>query len=572
MGFGGCAPGAPVGAAGRAPVPAVEPQCGLSWARYPAAAPCYKRPMKSFVVVGVALSLAACHKQSASGPSAQLPSAPASTSDVDALWALAPDGATMGIVVSPRGLTMAEHAWQDIMSFVKSVPELAPSMPKLQQALQKELGTPTLSLAAVGLVPSKGLATFGITKDSTVLILPVGDRDKFLAVARGTKGPDFDTLGKLKCKTVRGLYACAQEPARLDTLGKGKLQPRLAEAGARGDIEVAGTIDSTRFAIVAQLARGAFVLRGTVDVDGLPNEWKGGLGLAKPYAASDAAGFGLVAMQPVIAKLAGSIPRTPIAPGVTLRDVVASLAGVVTFNAPGGTNELDARVALRDPAPMTALVEHCEDLPIGGKLVAGKCHVSNPQLKGLTPDVWVEGNELHVRVELPVARGGSAPLSALGAELASGEWSMAFWGRGTGLTSGYDASTALDPSKLADPEVKIGLAVGLRALALVNELGGGFALDGDRLRFMWGVRTAWGNPDDVVAKLIAIDPQDILHGRSGAAAQAIASAAPTSSFAADVRAGTHGIVVAVMPLAMIATVAVNAFHDYMKRSKVPERP
>lgn len=49
-----------------------------------------------------------CKKQPAA-PGVEAPAAPASTAEQDALWQLAPDGAQIGVVGSPRGLAMIER-------------------------------------------------------------------------------------------------------------------------------------------------------------------------------------------------------------------------------------------------------------------------------------------------------------------------------------------------------------------------------------------------------------------------------------------------------------------------------
>jgi hypothetical protein len=188
----------------------------------------------------------------------------------------------------------------------------------------------------------------------------------------------------------------------------------------------------------------------------------------------------------------------------------------------------------------------------------------------IAPDMWVDGDELRVRIELPTPLGVAAPMTAIGAELAKDEWSMVFWGRGTSLAAGFSLASALDKVDSSDPADHFGPATGARVLAMLNEVGLGLAIDADRAHFVLAVRTAWANPDDVVAKLSAIDTKDILDGRARAAAQAVADGAPSSPFAADFRAGTAGAVVSMLPLGALAAVAIPAFLDYMKKTKVSE--
>jgi Tfp pilus assembly protein PilE len=425
-----------------------------------------------------------------------------------------------------------------------------------------------LSLSAAGLSASKGLAIFGVTKGSMVIVLPVADRDKFLAVAHGTKGADVDKLGDVRCKPIRGVYACAEDVAQIATLGKGTIRGQLAHVGVRGDIEVAGTVDKTSFALVAQLSRGAFVVRGTVD--GLPKELREPFGRSGAAVPRDAAGFGWVSLQPLLTGLVAQVPHAPIVGGVTAADVVGAFLGIVHIVAAGGSNQVEASLPLRDHAPLATLLEHCADLPLGGKLVAGTCRFENPLLGRITPEVWVEGDELHVRVELPTPAGAASAMTPIGAELARDEWSMVFWGRGTGLASSFDLSSVLADANLTNGLDAATVGALARGLVMINELGNGLAIDGDRARFVFAVRTAWANPDDVVAKLSAITGRDILTGHARAAGQAIADAAPSSLFAADFHAGATGGAISLVPVGALAAIAIPAFLEYLRKSKKSE--
>jgi len=525
-------------------------------------------PRPLLVVLAAALSFVACKKATSSdAPTPPFAAQPTSTAELDALWALAPDGAKMGFVVSPRGLAMIEHAWQDIEAFVKTAPELAPFALEMQAEIQKKLGVSSLSLAAAGLSADKGFATFGIVEKSTVVIAPVVDRDKFLAAVKGTKGTDYDTIDQLRCKTVRGRYACAEDVAQLDKLGGGaKLRDQLAPAGTRGEIELAGEVEHVKFAVVAQLARGAFVVRGSVT--GLPRELKDvGWGKSAPRAPKDAAGFFVIAMQPAIEKLAKQAPDMPLFSGATAKDAANAIVGVVTVVVPGGTSDIDARAPLRDGKPIAPIVEHCAQVPpvarLGATFVDGKCHIAVPQAKGAAADIWVDGDELRATITGLPASGTGVAMTAIGDELAHGEWAVAMWGRGTMLAGGFGQ---LVPVAALPPE----LMIGLRAVAMIDEHALAFAVDGDSAKFVFAVRTAWANPDDVVAKLAALDIKDVLAGTAADKAKAIADAAPNSPFAADFRAGTGGMMALVTPLGVLAAVAVPAFLEYMKRSKKSE--
>src|SRR5450432_3363754 len=178
------------------------------------------------------LILAACHKDAG----APAPGGPANTADLDNLWKLAPEGVRFGMVASPRALQMTEHAWSDIHAYLAATPEMAPVMKQMSDELTKKLGTDQLSFQALGLSTTKGGAVFMRDDKRGFVVVPLGDRDKFLKVAKGTKGDKTDTLGPdTICETTHDVYVCASDKEMFDLIGKGHID--VAAAKARGDIE-----------------------------------------------------------------------------------------------------------------------------------------------------------------------------------------------------------------------------------------------------------------------------------------------------------------------------------------------
>src|ERR1700734_1278154 len=100
-------------------------------------------------VVLLALLLG-CHNGASSLPSSTAPAAPASTDAADALWALAPDGVTVGVVATPRAVAGVEHAWQDIRSYLAAVPELHEASAALHAMLPDAVGSNGTTLAQLG--------------------------------------------------------------------------------------------------------------------------------------------------------------------------------------------------------------------------------------------------------------------------------------------------------------------------------------------------------------------------------------------------------------------------------------
>jgi hypothetical protein len=532
-------------------------------------------------VAAIAAGLAACGKGDPPPPRPGS-SGPASTVEIDALWALAPAGARGGIVASPRAVAMAERAVADVRVMLAKVPELAGWRRDLDELIATELGILSGSLVELGLTGEKGLALF-LLRDGMVAILPLADRAAFLARARGSAGggadgadgaDGVDRIGTTACKPVRGAYACATAEALLDTLGKGDLAARLPPVGARGEVELVGIelplggAAPGELAAVIQLERGAAVIRGRVR--GVAPALAGRFAAAHvPRAdAHRAAGFALADLPALV----GDAPSTPLL-GTTLAEVARSLRGPLTIEVPAGRSTIDARQELADPAPLRALVEKCpvltEPLGISATAAGGTCRLTMPAGRAgpeeparrgpseatgdtLQLDAWIEGGTLRIGDRSGGPAGATVPMTPMGVELARGPWAHAFWGRGA-LLGGTELAVP-PPGAGAPPEA----LASLRALTLLSELGAGVRRDGDALTFVVAVRTVFANPDEVVAKLLAIPGGDLAAGRAGAAARPIAEAAPASPFAADLAAGEGGLVIPSMVLRAAVTLGVPA--------------
>jgi len=106
---------------------------------------------------------------------------------------------------------MAQNAWQDIHTVLSTAPDLAPINVMLGAQLTQALGKPDVMLADLGMSPQKGMAYFALPGKAGLAILPVVDRDKFLAAAHGTKGevdhlsdtPVQDGQGRLRLREQR---------------------------------------------------------------------------------------------------------------------------------------------------------------------------------------------------------------------------------------------------------------------------------------------------------------------------------------------------------------------------------
>jgi hypothetical protein len=134
-----------------------------------------------------------CKKEPAV-PGVEAPAAPASTAEQDALWQLAPDGAMIGIVGSPRGLAMIERGAKAIDAMLARAPDLAPLHRKVLEAWTRATGSSTLGLAALGFSADQEFAMFGSDADHAALVLPLVDRKRFVALLRNHRDGDGDVF------------------------------------------------------------------------------------------------------------------------------------------------------------------------------------------------------------------------------------------------------------------------------------------------------------------------------------------------------------------------------------------
>jgi type II secretory pathway pseudopilin PulG len=480
----------------------------------------------------------------------------------DALWALAPPGVIAAEVLTPHGMAILDHGFERVQKLMKAVPDVGTLLGPMLAGVVTLLGSE--HLADAGLSDELGLAIFGTPKDA-LAILPVGDRTKFLASVRGTTEGDHDLVQGLTCKQLPAGYACAKSAALFEQIGKGSLKGKLAAAGARGDLEVYvgpglfgagltegyftailddGVLDATGF-----LAGKLAPLVPLVGVEALPPDSNGG-------------GFLLANFAPGLAEL-GS--RSVIA------GVAKAIKGPVAATMAADKLAFQARVPLNDPAPVKALLDNCDAfgalIRLPAKAANGACHVTVPgALVPIGFDAWLDGNELRLgnaKGEFSAVDG--KPRTAIGNELASGAWPYAMWGRGT--LFGTNIASSLGP--LPDPSFAKQLALAVRILAQLTEVGMGVrvAADGVHLR-LYG-RTIWTNPTEVAEAVAAISADDVMSGKGDQVALDLAKAHPGTPFAADLDSG-RGLMMPVATIGVLSAVAIPAFMDYMKKSKQTE--
>ncbi len=524
-----------------------------------------KSAIGAMAAAGLALAFVGCHKDG--GASSSDPSASRPADEVDAMWKLAPDNLVVGFVASGRAVELASHVVPTLLD-VMSLPDMEQFAPIIKAGLAAA-GMPSGQFLDLGFA-AKPCAVFAMKTGEPIVIIPLGDRDKLVKSLKGKRG-DVDEIDKLKCKPIAGVYACAEDVAQLDHLGKGPVPGKAAVSGVRGDIEVyAPELPIPGMPSALSVAIG--LDPGQVDVRAfLAGAPSGPLTVArmmKPLAVDPKrlAGFATFDIGPALL----GVPNMPLVGGVSTSDVAHSLKGPVLVTLPAGLFDIQVHAPLTDPKPFSTLLEHCSELAGAGLPITvtahdGACRIESPQVPGVGVDIWVEDKELRVASKKGgPPTGKDVPLTAVGKELASGDWTVALWGRGSLLAPSVVPFQL--PAGLLPPEAK----VALRAMGMMSEIGMGVKIGDDGVRVRLSFRTAFGNPPDVLKKILEISPDDFLTGKAGDKAKAIAAAAPSSPFAGDVASGQSGMMLPAAIVGILAAVAVPAFMDYMKKSKASE--
>jgi hypothetical protein len=480
--------------------------------------------------------------------------------DVDALWDLAPDGTELGIVASPRAVDLAFRGLAAARALTAQ-PDLAPAKDQLDAVAQGMFGSTSATPEEAGFATTKPFAMF-VTNDGVIGVMPVGDRDKFMAMKKGQRGSAEDTLEQNTCRMIGDRYVCATKVEMFDRIGKGSLRGKLAVAGARGDAELymAGLtmLGPTKgdLAIAAQLDPGQVSLHGSWR--GTPSgllEKLAGATAPKPDT-SGVTGFVAFDAKPLLA----DIPSVPIAGGVTTDQLGASIVGPIIATIPAGAIDIQIQIPLIDPKPATTIVENCKDVAalfsLAQTQAPGACRIVLQGTNALELDIWVDGTTLRLGAHKgPRPAGQPGAVTPVGRELASGNWSAALWGRGTMLNL-----TGITPATQDVPEQ---VALGIHAMALVNEVGAAASVDATGMKFRAYVRTAFANPPDVVAKYVAISGNDIITGKATETGKAIVQTAPTSPFAADFAAGQGGLMIPAAAIGILSSVVIPAIAGYL---------
>jgi hypothetical protein len=473
---------------------------------------------------------------------------------VDALWELAPDGTQLGIVASPRAVGLGFRALAAARELTKQ-PDFNLVKPQIDAVSASLFGSDTATPAEAGFAVDRAFAMFD-TGEGVIGVMPVGDRDKYLAAKKGTRGSAEDTLDGTTCRPHGRHYVCATRVELFARLGKGNLRGKLALAGVRGDAELYMAATPLLGDAKGELAVAAQLEPGQVSLHG---RWLGPpsgplqslVGLAAPRAdTKGASGFVAINLGPLLA----NAPAVPVAGELTFDQLVKSFAGPVTATIPSGSVDIQIFAPLTDPKPAETAIASCADIKLmklAKTQTPGACRFELEGTNALELDAWVEASTLRLGAKKgPVPAGKPGGMTPAGGELASGNWTAAFWGRGTMLNL-----SGITPAK---EEVPPEVALSIHAMALVNELGAGARVDKDGLRFRAFIRTAWANPPAIVDRIVAIGGNDIVTGKATEAAKAIAVSAAGAPFAADYDAGQGGLMIPAAMIGLASAVVVPA--------------
>lgn len=495
-----------------------------------------------------------------------LDSAPDGPGNTDALWDLAPDGTQVGIVATPKAIGLVFDAVTTAQQLTAN-PDFAPMKGTAQALIAALLGKANGQPADAGLAADKGFAMF-ITNDGVIGVMPVGDRDKFMATKHGARGKtptDGDLLNGNTCKPLRGYYVCATNDKLFDRIGKGALRGKAAElAGGRGDVELYAPQLPLFGGAPGDLGLAFEVTRGQVAARGV---WTGQpmgtlailSGVTAPKIdATNATGF--VAAD--IAKLTGALPAAPLAGGVTFDTFAKSLGGPVSAVIPAGSVDIQITAPLVDLAPATTALAACKDLAMILDLTDEQpkdaCRFKIPSANTLQLEAWVDtaGKALRVGQHRgAVTKAANVALTPIGAELAHGDWTAVIWGRGSMLNL-----TGVVPS-LTDVRAEGSAAI--HAISLVNELGIGIKVDAKGMKMRGVIRTVWANPPDLAMRIAAISGADIVTGKANDPAKAIAASASSAPFAADFQAGQGGLMIPAAALGIASAIIVPAIDSLL---------
>ena len=181
------------------------------------------------------------------------------SASLDSLWALAPAGSMVGVVLAPGSATRLQAMLLETIRVI----EMHPLGKNLGKKLREESASEKFDVldpsaaSKVGIDTERGAALFMLGKDDGLLLLPISDRGKFReltgAQVMEEGGNEFDRLDADMFCTMKGdYYVCMNSIEKLSGFQLAKTTGPLAQsiarlpAGYRGDVEIAADLPKVR--------------------------------------------------------------------------------------------------------------------------------------------------------------------------------------------------------------------------------------------------------------------------------------------------------------------------------------
>ncbi len=584
-------------------------------------------------ILAVLVFAIGCGKKDKAPKSTEAPAAAEATRAAgppSALWQLAPKDAVFGIVVADGAQVRLRRALIEVERILRVRPAGVPLADRLHHVFAKVLVEPEnpKSLESIGVDVTRGLAGFVAASGEAYAVLTVTDRAAFRRAMDGSSetvdGRELDRIDDFVCAPLGKRYACAATPARLAEMATAgaELSPLAAKVAAlpaelRGEIEAIADLDQVPGLKegVSKVTTGAHVAAAAVKLgpggatlrarlSGKPTPMLAVLA-APPsklsVAALDSQPAGLLRLgfsMAAAAQAAGPALAQPIAPGLTVRDVLESLTGELVVHAPSAADPLVAiELGLRSPAPFAKLIDMaCAKLPAALPALAvtgkdGKCAgtIDFAALARMAPpeavipsldsppvpiSIAVQPDRLRIEFRSPTPKpSATLPTSPIGLELARDPWSIALWGQALYYDLPENAAGLYQQVvTVARGEQPPWLEAIYFAMLHVYEIGYAVGARDDGLHLLFHVDTFAGDPDDVYQGFEKAVVQALDGDAAGArsALTALAKRAPDSRVGHQMTTRGGGGVVAVGAIGALAAVAIPAFIKYVRKSKSSE--
>lgn len=551
----------------------------------------------------------------------------------DNIWAMAPAGTKIGIVIGPKTGSIALAAIEELKRSLSAHPSGAKLLKMMADDMPEDMPENVLSREfhqQIGVdldLPVGVFASGPDDRDQIVFILPVADPDKFVEFAEGKRAAEdgADVIGDRRCRQIAGHYACASTVQALKHIGA-DLSLKKSVAGLarhlRGHIEVYFDTsvldrDNTKLEQVLsglssmhgalRLERGGFAANW--QVVGTPNHAIAKAAtqvettLAKRVANKKTAGFWRLSVP--IKAIVPPDAASAMAEGArrvnidAKADILDNVTGEVIMYALAQRGlGLVLEVGARDGRRLQRIIDFTcglaqMQLPPQVKEFASveksgdRCKVKvDPSKMGdlLPPNLPFSGpivaemytTDISLAISLNAEssyRSNPVAANQPGRDLLTGSWNLAMWGYGS-FAGMFESKLFEEMRNLdsMDPEERETAAFAMWMLGHLSEMGMGVGMRSDGVHLTFRVGTQWANDDAVLRdfqKLLS----ETAAGDSSASGKlkALADKSPESPLGRSMRAGTgSGPVVAVSLIGVSTAVAIPAFMKYIARSKSSE--